>query len=143
MKNINILIVDDDPLILTTLKNFFELKGGINVFTEKNPIKVVDTIKRENIHIALIDIQMPEKSGLTVLKEIKEVNPFIQIIMTTAYVSYERIIISFKEGANDFIIKPFESLDEVYEILLHSIKKIERWRKVFEKGEKFNIGLFK
>ena len=128
MEKYNILIVDDDALILKTLEKYFDTKENINVFIENNPLNVYDKVKNNNIHIVLLDIQMPEKNGLVLLKEIKEINPMIQIIIMSGYASPERVLIAFKEGANDFVLKPFPTLEHIWEIITITIKKIERWR---------------
>ncbi len=130
---IKIVIVDDDENILKSLKRFFLTKEGIEIITESNPQEAVNLVKNDKIHIMLVDIQMPQMSGLDVLKMVKEEDPLVQVIIMTAYSSIERVIRAFELGANDFILKPFESLDYVWKIVEISIEKIVRWKKILGK----------
>ncbi len=128
MSNYNILIIDDDPLIVKTLERYLKLKDNINVFVETNPLNAYNRIEKEDIHIVLLDIQMPERNGLVLLKELKDLNPLLQAIIMSGYATPERILVAFKEGANDFIMKPFPTIEYVWEIIKVTIDKLDRWK---------------
>ncbi len=139
MKKMNLLIIDDDELIVRAIERFLETKENINVFTETNPIKGMETIKKNKIHILLLDIQMPEMDGIEFLKWVKKTDPLVQVIMLTAYSSLERVLLCFENGANDFVLKPFDT-EELWEIINESIKKISRWRNILNKTIKGSYG---
>ena len=131
MNKFKLLIVDDEELILKSLKKFFEKKENIETIVFSNPKKALEYIEKDKVHIALLDIQMPEMNGIDMLREIKVLDPLVQVIIMTAYSSLNRILMAFELGANDYIIKPFKSLDYVGEIVEHTVKKIERWKEIF------------
>ena len=128
MGKYNILIIDDDPLIVKTLEKYLKLKDNINVFIETNSLNAYKRIEEDNIHIVLLDIQMPERNGLVLMKELKDLNPLLQVIIMSGYATPERILVAFKEGANDFIMKPFPTIEYVWEIINISIDKLNRWK---------------
>lgn len=68
------------------------------------------SIKSGNFDIVLLDIMMPQKDGLEVLKEIKAASPETKVLMMTAYSSLDRVLDSHKIGAEGYVMKPFESL---------------------------------
>ncbi len=131
MNKFKLLIVDDEELILKSLKKFFEKKENIETIVFSNPKNALEYIEKDKVHIALLDIQMPEMNGIDMLREIKMIDPLVQVIIMTAYSSLNRILMAFELGANDYIIKPFKSLDFVGEIVEHTVKKIERWKEIF------------
>ncbi len=72
---------------------------------------------------------MPKESGLMTLKKIKRLNPRIQVIVITAYGSSFSMKACLKEGADDFLIKPF-NIEELHKVVLHNIEKIIRWEEI-------------
>ncbi len=130
---IKIAIVDDDENILKSLKRFFSTKEGTEIITFSDPLEAISYVKNDKVHIMLVDIQMPQMNGLEVLRRVKEEDPLVQVIIMTAYSSIERVIRAFELGANDFILKPFESLEHVWKIVELSIEKIVRWKKILGK----------
>ncbi len=141
MNKLKLMIVDDEELILKSLKKYFDKLGKFETIVFTNPNEALEYVKKDKIHIALIDIQMPEMNGIDMLREIKTIDPLVQVIMMTAYSSLNRILLAFELGANDYIIKPFKSLDYVAEIIDHTIKKLERWKDIFRLSVKSGGGL--
>lgn len=78
-----------------------------------------------NFDIVICDIRLPDRSGLEVLKEIRDTSPGAQVIMITAYATIEDAIEALKLGARDYIIKPL-----LFEDLLHRIKAILSYRRL-------------
>jgi len=132
MSKLKLIIVDDEKLILKSLKKYLDKKGIVETITFSNPIEALEFVKKDKVHIALIDIQMPELNGIDMLREIKAVDPMVQVIIMTAYSSINRLLLAFEIGANDYIIKPFKSLNYVEDIINHTIKKINRWKEIFK-----------
>ncbi len=138
---IRILIVDDDESILSVLERFFSLKEGVKVMVEKNPLKAIEKVEKEKVHIMLLDIQMPEMDGIEVLRRVKAKDPLVQVIMITAYSTIERVIRAFEYGASDFVLKPFKSLDYLWSIVEISILKIKRWKGILKETVEKKGGL--
>jgi len=130
-KNINVLIIDDEESILSSLRRLLEDKG-YNVITNSDPVAAIEYMRNNIVHIALIDITMPNLDGLSALSMIKDVNGITQIIMMSAYATTDRVIAALENGANDFLLKPFNNLEHVVSIVEESEKKLVRWQGVLK-----------
>ncbi len=130
-KNINVLIIDDEESILSSLRRLLEDKG-YNVVTNTNPAAAIEYMRNNIVHIALVDITMPNMDGLSALSMMKDVNGITQIIMMSAYATPERVIAALENGANDFLLKPFNNLEYVVSIVEKSEKKLLRWQGVLK-----------
>jgi len=132
MEKLKIIIVDDEELILKSMKEYFDNKNKYEIIVFKNPMDALEYIKKDKVHIALLDIQMPEINGIEMLREIKITDPLVQVIMMTAYSSIDRTIMAFELGANDYLIKPFKSMKHVEEIIDLTVGKFQRWKEIFK-----------
>jgi nitrogen regulation protein NR(I) len=100
-----ILIVDDDKSIRYSLKRMLEQK--YSVLTAQNGEEALDRVKESSPDLILMDIRMPGRNGIDVLKEIKSLDPKSLVIIMTAYGTTETAIEAMKYGAFDYILKPF------------------------------------
>jgi DNA-binding NtrC family response regulator len=100
-----ILIVDDDKSIRYSLKRMLEDKYSIS--TAQNGEEALDRIKETLPDLIIMDIKMPGRNGIDVLKEIKAIDPKSLVIIMTAYGTTETAIEAMKYGAFDYILKPF------------------------------------
>ncbi len=110
---INIAVIDDEVQILNMLEKFFKKNENYKVTTYSNPVTALGSLKAGTYDIVLLDIMMPQKDGIEVLKEIKEKAPETKVLMMTAYSSLDRVLNSHKLGAEGYVLKPFESLSTV------------------------------
>lgn len=111
-KEIKILLAEDDPHLGKILKIYLESRGYIVVLALDGE-KASELFRtNEDIRLVLLDIMMPKKDGFQLAKELKEYNPNIPIIFTTAKTMQEDILEGFKLGADDYITKPF-SMEEL------------------------------
>lgn len=122
-----VLIVDDEEGIGSTLKKHLELAGYMADYIQGAPEAFVK-IKNDKYHIVLTDIVMPEMDGIELLKEIKRYDALTQVIMMTGYSTMDKTLSALEYGANDYILKPFKSVEFVLQIIDYSIQKLERWR---------------
>lgn len=106
MFNNSILIVDDERSYLDLMKGLLEQEGYNNVITEDNPLKVNSILEQQNIELILLDVYMPQKSGLDLLEEIYAQFPKIPVIIITAVNEVEVALKAVKLGAYEFITKP-------------------------------------
>lgn len=120
MKEFNVLIIDDEEAQLASLKSFLS-KRNYTVFTSVSGEGGYNIVKENQIDIILTDFQMPGWNGLDVVKNIKQLNPGIDIVVMTAYGTIETAVTLMKEGAYDYLIKPI-NLDEL-ESVLNKIKE--------------------
>ena len=103
-----ILVVDDNPNIRQLLNDFFGKLKGHTVYLAKDAVEAV-TLTRENLpDLVLCDIMMPGVHGVEALRQIKEIDPNIKVIMITAVDSEDIAREAMKEGANDFLPKPLD-----------------------------------
>ena len=102
-----ILVTDDDPDIREVLKDRLE-SLGYRVLAAATAQEGLDLIEAQNPHLALLDVEMPDMNGIDMLRELRRREHDTTVIMITAYGTMERAVRAMKEGAYDFIQKPFE-----------------------------------
>ncbi|GAA3650723.1 sigma-54-dependent transcriptional regulator [Flavivirga jejuensis] len=123
LKNANILVVDDDADVLTAIRLL--LKSRVKqVVVEKNPNHISALIKRHKFDIVVLDMNFnglvnTGNEGIYWLNKIKEIDKEIGVILITAYGELDLAIKSLKEGALDFLVKPWKN-----EKLIQSITEI-------------------
>ena len=103
------MIVEDDPMVAFINKRYLEQIGGINVFGpvmyEKDIINILES---EKIDLILLDVFLPQKSGIDILKSLRNKSFFTDIIMITAANSSLEVKKAFAYGVVDYLVKPFE-----------------------------------
>lgn len=113
-KLIKVAIVDDEKDILEMIEKYLKRTGGFDISTFTNPLHVKDYIDT-SYDVVLLDIMMPQLNGLDLLKELHEKLPELKIIMMTAYSTLDKVLKSHREGATDYIMKPFSSMKALEE----------------------------
>jgi DNA-binding NtrC family response regulator len=101
-----LLILDDEPSILQMLRSSFQT--DIEVFLESESDAALRRIASERPNVAILDINLPGKSGLEVLKEAKKIDPGLAIIIATGCGTTQTAIEAMKLGAYDYLTKPFD-----------------------------------
>ncbi len=121
-----ILIVDDEPSMRV---NLAELLGdeGYTVELASNGEEAITKTKDHNPMVVLMDIKMPQLSGIEALHSIKEYDPRIPVIIFTAYGTNEKPIEAIKSGAFDYLDKPFD-IDELLRVLESAILQHKKVR---------------
>jgi putative two-component system response regulator len=112
-----ILVVDDDTSVLESTSRLLGSLGYL-VIPYGNAMDAERELRENEIHIVLTDIMMPEVSGLQLLENIRTFKPDLPVIMMTGHAELEMTIEAIRNGASDFLLKPFKR-----EHLVHSIKK--------------------
>ncbi|MCR5203106.1 MAG: response regulator [Lachnospiraceae bacterium] len=119
MKN-KILIVDDASFMRTTIRDILE-SGGFEIVGEaENGELGIDLYESLHPDLVIMDITMPVMDGLEALKRIKKIDQAAKVVMCSAMGQQEIVIESIKCGANDFIVKPFQS-EKVIEAVKRAI----------------------
>ncbi|MCS7228117.1 MAG: response regulator [Endomicrobia bacterium] len=101
-----ILIIDDDNEILDLLETFFTSLGH-QVKTASNSIDGLKFVSDDTFDLVMLDIKLPERDGVEVLKEIKHLDAKLPVVMITGYKEAEKVIEAFRNGAMDCLLKPF------------------------------------
>ena len=105
----NILLVDDEELQLKRLKESVEnALTDVKLFSYTNPLKALEESKSNKISIAFLDIEMPVVNGIQLAKELKAIDPLINIIFVTAYNDYA--LEAYKLHASGYITKPVNEM---------------------------------
>ncbi|MBI3600604.1 MAG: sigma-54-dependent Fis family transcriptional regulator, partial [Nitrospinae bacterium] len=112
--NTEILIIDDEDEMRAALTETL-IRSGYSVHTASNGVEGIELFNKEPFGMVITDVKMPKVSGLQVLKEIKKVSPQTPVIVITAYGTIDNAVEAMREGAFDYILKPFsaEILDNV------------------------------
>lgn len=109
--NIRLVVVDDAPFIREVLKNIFA-SSEIDVVGEAaNGLEAVEVVSRLQPQVVLMDIVMPEKSGIEATQEILKKNPGIRIIACSTVDQNTMVLRALDAGCCDYIVKPFKSED--------------------------------
>jgi len=116
-----ILVVDDEKGMREFLAIMLR-KEGYDVVTAEGGQKAVKIIKEDVFDLVITDIRMPRVDGVEVLRAVKEASPETVVIMITAYASAETAVEAMKQGAYDYITKPFK-VDEIRLIVRNSLEK--------------------
>ncbi|MFP4225646.1 MAG: ATP-binding protein [Desulfobacterales bacterium] len=118
----NILVVDDERSIREGVERVLSRMGN-KVLTAKNGEEALDILKTEPVSIAILDLKMPGMDGMELHQRIREIDDRIVAIIITGYATIETAINAMKQGAYDFIPKPFEP-DHLKIVVNRAIEKI-------------------
>lgn len=126
-----ILIVEDDPMVALINKRFLENMGFRDILgpvqTEEEIIKVLD---KEEIDLILLDVYLPKKNGIDILKSLRYKKYLTDVIMITAANSVEEVKRAFAYGVTDYLVKPFE-----FERFEEAINKYKQKNNLLNKRE--------
>jgi DNA-binding NtrC family response regulator len=126
LKNASILVIDDDPDVLTAVKLLLKTEAK-EVITEKNPANIHWLLSKDLYDVILLDMNFTSSintgnEGIFWLKKIKEQNADVAVIMITAYGDIDLAVRSLKEGAADFVLKPWHN-EKLIETVRETLKR--------------------
>jgi DNA-binding NtrC family response regulator len=124
----SILIVDDENVVRDSLAKWFE-EEGYSVDTATSAREALLKLPHQRWDLALVDIKMPGMDGLELHRKIREVDPNLIVIIMTGYASVETAVQALKDGAYDYIMKPFDPDD-----LTHAVVKALDHRRAREEN---------
>ena len=105
----NILVCDDEKDIVSAL-NIYLTADGYQVFEAYNGREAVEILKKEEIHLVLMDIMMPEMNGISAMVKIRETSN-VPVILLTAKSEDTDKVLGLTVGADDYITKPFNPVE--------------------------------
>jgi two-component system response regulator AtoC len=121
MQKKSVLVVDDDPQILKALGECLDsFDYGMKVAT--NGAEALLKMADPELSLVLLDVNLPDYSGLDILNKIKESNSNLPVIIMTGFISTEAAIDAMKAGAYEFVTKPF-NLDKITTLINRVMKK--------------------
>ena len=123
MPKANILVLDDDPVVRRALTDILTDKG-YQVQTAVCGAEGLEKAKKQDFNLALVDIRLPDVSGMEVLQALKEMDPDVEVLIITAYPGLETTTKAVRLGAYDYVVKPFADAD----LLLRVRSALERQR---------------
>ena len=123
-----LLIIDDDPLVLTTFSLTFG-HMGFTVQTATSAGEGLHLLTQQPPDVVLLDISLPDQSGLDIFHQIYRFNARIPVIFITGHGTTETAIEAMKLGAYDYFVKPVE-LDKLKELVTSaaSLSQLAIWR---------------
>jgi DNA-binding NtrC family response regulator len=119
---ISILIVDDEESVRDSLYNWFA-EDGYDVECAADAKEALSMLESRQFHIILADLKMPGMDGLEMQQRIRELNKESIVIIMTAFASVETAVRALKEGAYDYITKPFDP-DDLSHLIRNASKQI-------------------
>lgn len=121
-KEISILVVDDEDSVRDSLYNWF-IEDGYQVKCAENAAQALLMIESESFDIILADIKMPGMDGIEMMKRIRLIKPDSIIIVMTAFATVDTAVRALKEGAFDYVTKPFDP-DDLTHLIRNASKQI-------------------
>ena len=113
----NILVVDDDKEIVGAIEIYLK-NEGYNIIKAYNGKEALDIVDKNDIHLILLDIMMPEKDGLETLEELRKTKNIPVILLSAKSEDYDKIG-GLNLGADDYITKPFNPLELIARVKSH------------------------
>jgi YesN/AraC family two-component response regulator len=119
----SILIVDDEQIIRNVLKRKLEQTTSFTVFTADDGIPALELFKSQQVDLVISDLLMSEMNGIELLRNLKQLNPHVPVIIITGYGTLDDAIEAIHLGAEDFIKKPFD-ISDVIETIEKTFRKM-------------------
>lgn len=121
--HVSLLVVDDEESVRDSLYNWF-IEDGFQVKCAENAKEALKMLESDNYDIILADIKMPGMDGMEMHRRIKMLNPEAIVIIMTAFASVETAVQALKDGAYDYITKPFDP-DDLSHLIRNAANKVE------------------
>ena len=130
---LNVLVVDDEPKICQLLQQILVARG-CRVRIAHDGLEGLHAFQQEPAEVVITDIRMPKLNGVELLRELKHLDPLINIVVITAYPSIDGAVDAMREGACDFITKPFD-IAQIQAILYRCQQRLSLTRQLRVAGE--------
>lgn len=134
----SVVIVDDEEMVLTSLKSFLNLESGYEVHTFTSAKNALEFLKKNDASLVISDYLMPEMDGISFLAKVREIKPEITRIILTGYADKENAIKAINDvGLFQYIEKPWEN-DDLLIIIRNGMEKQLLMKKLQEKIGEIN-----
>ncbi len=124
-----ILIVEDEEIIRTTLREFLQGEGYV-VDQAASVTEALEKVQRYDFDVAICDVQLPDGDGVGFMKKLHQFNPQTFVLIITAYATVENVVEAFKAGAFDYLVKPV-----IFEDLKRKLNRLFRYRELYSENQ--------
>ena len=135
-KPARVLVVDDEPVLLKALEALLARKGH-QVTALDSPIAATQKLAQEDFDVALLDVKMPDLSGLELLTAVKHRRPEIEVVMMTGHATVETALAAVRAGAYDYLTKPFDDI----ELVARVVAKAAERKQLFDRNRELETAL--
>lgn len=118
------MLVDDEERFLSSIAKLLS-KKGIDAVTATSGAEAIEKLKRQTIHVVILDVKMPGMDGNETLVEIKKLFPMVEVIMLTGHATVEFAVDGLKSGATDYLMKPI-GIDDLIQKAEEAFEKRQR-----------------
>ena len=133
-----IIIVDDEEMVLTSLKSFLALETDYHVETFTRAAKALEYIESNEVDLVISDYLMPEMDGISFLAKVRELRPEVPRIILTGYADKENAIKAINEvGLYQYIEKPWDN-EDILIVLRNGLEKLQLMKKLQIKIDEIN-----
>ncbi len=120
----SILIVEDEAIIRTSLREFLS-EEGYQVAEAGTVAAALALARQRDFQVAVCDVQLPDGDGLVLLRRLRQLNPNISGLIITAYATVENAVEAFKSGAFDYLVKPV-----IFDDLANKLSRLFQYREL-------------
>jgi len=125
---LKLMLVDDEVRFLETTQKLLSRKG-YHAETASSGREALNKLQTQDIHVAILDVKMPDMDGVETLREIKRRFPLVEVIMLTGHATVESAVEGLKSGAFDYVTKPCD----IDDLLVKAQSAFEKRKKLEEK----------
>ena len=130
-----VLVVDDEERFRSTMGKLLSV-SGMEVLTLGSGQEALNELQRKRYDVIVLDIRMPQMSGIEALAEIKKIDPVIEVIMLTGHASVDAAVEIMKLGGYDYLLKPCSTEDLINKIESAYEKKLSREKRMIRTESK-------
>ncbi len=135
---LTIVIVDDEPMVLTSLKSFLNLETEYAIMTFLSAVEALKFIEENKVDLVVSDFLMPEMDGISFLAKVRDVKPEVPRIILTGYADKENAIKAINSvGLFQYIEKPWDN-DDILIIFRNGLEKKKLMNRLDEKIKEIN-----
>lgn len=116
-----VLVVDDEPSNLESLERTFRREGH-EVLKAADGLEGLEQVRRHRVDVMVTDLKMPGMDGLELLRSVKAIAPDTEVVLITAFGTVEVAVSAMKEGAHDFVTKPFKRM-QIVKVVRQALEK--------------------
>ena len=126
---VRVLLVDDDPDMLQLLEEIIQegFRDEVQIRTTSDPKEARRRLESEIVDLLVTDLEMPEISGLELLRCAKRKNAWTQVLLVTGHSNLDALTNAMDLGASDYLTKPIDQ-DELEEVVTSILRRLCRWR---------------
>lgn len=127
--SVKVLLIDDEEEFVEVLAERLETRG-FDVSKAYSADAGITAVKEKKPDVVILDVLMPGKSGIDALREIKQIDPIVEVMMLTGHATIDTAIEGLKLGAYDYLMKPAETSDLIAKILRAYARKSEQEERI-------------